>query len=426
MPDQDDEYNEYDERPSTAPRRAAGALAHAHTHQHGPPPRASKRLRRLLLALLAPFILGTIAGLVILYPGGDLPISTYDSGTPIEGTITSASTGPCPQQGAPEAEPQPGTGQCVLVDVKLTEGAASGTTIRKFTPLTAATPRFAPGDPVVLAFGGGDATSADAYQIVDFQRGVPLLLLVGLFALAVLALGRWQGLRALTGLAISFGVIALFILPAILAGSNPLLVAIVGAGAIMFATLYLAHGFSARTSVAVLGTLLSLALIGAISALFSGFTRLTGLDQDTQTLIGSLGHGIDARGLLLAGVVIGAMGVLDDVTVTQASAIWELRAANTTLDWRRLYASGVRIGRDHVAAAVNTLVLAYAGAALPLLLYSAISGVGVGTILGSQGIAQEILRTLAGSIGIVAAVPVTTLLAALIVSREDMAHATNG
>lgn len=421
-----------EERPAQ-PRRKYGPTppaVHAHSHQHAPAQPASRRVRRLMFALVAPMVVATLAGLVLLYPGTDLPSSTFNSGTPTDGTITAASAGDCANPGDVEVDtgsPPPGPVQrCVTVKVRLTEGAASGKTITKVIPDSPGTPRFAAGDPVVLAYGGGDANSADAYQIVDFQRGMPLLLLVGLFALAVLALSRWKGVRALTGLALSFAVIALFILPAILAGEDPLLVAIVGAGAIMFATLYLTHGFSVRTSVAVLGTLISLGLIGVISAVFSGLTRLTGLDEDTTTLIGSLGHGIDARGLLLAGVVIGAMGVLDDVTVTQSSAVWELHGANSALGVRRLYAAGVRIGRDHVAAAVNTLVLAYAGAALPLMLYSAISGVGIGSILGSQGIAQEILRTLAGSIGIIAAVPVTTLLAALIVDRDDMARTTNG
>jgi uncharacterized membrane protein len=186
----------------------------------------------------------------------------------------------------------------------------------------------------------------------------------------------------------------------------------------MFVVLYLTHGLSARTSTAVLGTMVSLTLIGVLGALWAVFAKLTGIDEDTATLVGLLNHSIDTRGLLLAGVVIGALGVLDDITVTQTSAVWELRAANPSLTRRQLYAAALRIGRDHVASAVNTLVMAYAGAALPLLLYSSISGVGLGNILTSQSIAQEIVRTLVGSIGIVAAVPVTTALAAAVAAQE--------
>lgn len=408
-------------------------VGHAHSHEPAPP--ASARLRRLLFALLAPFALVTIAGLVVLYPGGELPTSKIDSGTPVSGTVTTASAGSCAQPGQVDVDTGDGNQapeqRCLTLDIELTDGPAAGSSIRKVEPIDPARPRFAPGDPVVLAFSGDDPANPGAYQLRDFQRGMPILALAGLFALAVLLLGRWQGARALVALALTFCVLAFFILPAILGGEDPLLAGIVGAGLIMFVTLYLTHGLSARTSVAVLGTLVSLVLIGLISAAFSGFARLTGLDEGSAFLIASLGHGVDTRGILLAGVVIGALGVLDDVTVTQASAVWELRRANESLGWRQLYGSALRIGRDHVASAVNTLVLAYAGAALPVLLYTSISGVGIGSIIGSQDIAQEILRTLAGSIGIIAAVPVTTMLAALIVSRENlsgssMTLATNG
>lgn len=400
-------------------------LEHAHVHAHAPAPPASPRLRQLLTVLLAPFLLATIVGVVLLWPSGGLPETTFNSGTPVDGTITAVATGPCTEPGEvsvdPGDEPPP---RCLTADVELTEGAAAGQSIRKVQPIQPSTPRFAAGDEIVLAYLGGDPAAEASYQIKDFQRRTALWLLGGLFALAVLALGRWQGLRALAGLGLTFVVIVLFMLPAILGGANPLLVAIAAAGVIMFVTLYLTHGVSARTSVAVLGTLVSLVLIGVISVVFSAFAKLSGIDEPTATLMGSLGHGIDTRGLLLAGVVIGALGVLDDVTVTQASAVWELRRANEQLGWRQLYGAALRIGRDHVASAVNTLFLAYAGAVLPVLLYSAISGVGLGSIISSQDIAQEILRTLAGSIGIIAAVPVTTVLAALVVNRERMTSAT--
>lgn len=396
---------------------------HSHAHSHEPAPPASPRLRRMLAGLLTPFLLAALAGLVLLWPAGASPESTIDSGTPVDGTVTAVATGSCAKPGDVTVETGPSKPERRCLTVELTDGEAAGRTIRKVLDLQPTTPRFAAGDDIVLAYTGGDVTDAGSYQIKDFQRGTALWLLGGLFALAVLALGRWQGLRALAGLGLTFVVIVLFMLPAILDGANPLLVAITAAGLIMFATLYLTHGFSARTSVAVLGTLVSLVLIGLISVVFSGLARLTGFDEPTSILIGSLGHGIDARGLLLAGLLIGALGVLDDVTVTQASAVWELRQANHDLTWRQLYSAGLRIGRDHVASGVNTLVLAYAGAALPVLLYTSISGVGLGSMLGSQDIAQEILRTLCGSIGIIAAVPVTTVLAALVVRREELSDA---
>ena len=194
--------------------------------------------------------------------------------------------------------------------------------------------------------------------------------------------------------------------------------AVVGSCLIMFVVLYLTHGLSARTSTAVLGTLLSLALIGVLGAAFSAAARLTGLDDQTSNLIATLGTGVDARGLLLAGVIIGALGVLDDVTVTQTSAVWELRRANPQLGAGALFTAAMRIGRDHVASAVNTLVLAYAGASLPLLLLFTLSGRALGEVVTAQDVATEVVRTLVGSIGLVASVPITTALAALVASRE--------
>ncbi|TNC22217.1 YibE/F family protein [Amycolatopsis alkalitolerans] len=404
-------------------RRRAPATGHGHGHGHGPAAPASRRVRRLLAWLLIPIAAAAVAGMIVLYPWGKAkPAGAYEQGVPVRGTIVTALSGPClaPGQVQVGSEPQPGQKPCLTTDVQLTDGAAAGTSIKLIVPIEPSTPRFSAGDKVVLSYNGGDAKDPSSYQIVDFQRGVPLVLLAALFAVAVVVLGRWQGVAALGALVMSFVVLVLFVLPSILAGENPLLVAIVGAGVIMFVALYVTHGLSARTSVAVLGTMASLALIGVLSVIFSVAASLTGLDDETSTLIGTLGHGIDARGLLLAGIVIGALGVLDDVTVTQTSAVWELRRANPDLGWRELYRSALRIGRDHVGSAVNTLVMAYAGAALPVMLYSSLSGVGLGAILSSQDVAEEIVRTLAGSVGIVAAVPVTTVLAALIASRETV------
>jgi uncharacterized membrane protein len=215
------------------------------------------------------------------------------------------------------------------------------------------------------------------------------------------------------------------VVPSLLAGSDPVAVAVVGAGLIMFIVLYVTHGVSARTSTAVVGTLVSLGLIGLLGLAFTAFGKLTGLDADTGNLVALLGHGIDARGLLLAGTIIGALGVLDDVTVTQTSAVWELRRANPSLGFRELYAAGSRIGRDHLASVVNTLVMAYAGAALPLLLTFALSGRTLSEILTAQEVAQEIVRTLVGSIGLVAAVPITTALAAWVANHEPPPTSTS-
>ncbi|RSM64604.1 YibE/F family protein [Kibdelosporangium aridum] len=371
-------------------------------------------MRRLLTWLLLPFAIASLVGVVLLYPTGDTPSPANGQQQPVRGEVIAASFGAC-DGGVQVGTPDPA---CLVITVRMSDGPAPGREITSRSPNEPSTPRFAVGDKVVLAYAGGDPAVGDSYRVVDFQRGLPLAVLAALFAVAILVLGRYQGFAALIALGLSFVILLLFVLPAILSGENPLLVAVAGAGLIMFVALYLTHGFSARTSTAVLGTMISLVLIGTLGALFSAVTKLTGLDEDTALLLGTLGHGLDTRGLLLAGLVIGALGVLDDVTVTQASAVWELRRANPLLSWRELYAAGLRIGRDHVSSAVNTLAMAYAGAALPVLLFSYLSGAGLGTILSSQSIAQEIVRTLVGSIGLVACVPVTTLVAALIASRE--------
>ncbi|OJY39191.1 MAG: hypothetical protein BGP03_01975 [Pseudonocardia sp. 73-21] len=381
---------------------------HGHGHGHTPAAPAGRRVRLFIAALLVPCAIATLVGLAVLWPTAAAPAA--NSGTPVHGRITATKVSEC--------SPGSGDNGCLALVVHMTDGPLPGRDLAQLVPVEPSTPRYAVGDEIVLSFSGGNPDDPGSYSVVDFERGASLWWLAGLFAAAVLVLGRWRGLAALVALGLSFVVLIVFVLPAILQGHNPLAVAIVGACLIMFVVLYLTHGPSARTSTAVLGTLVSLALIGALSYGFSVASELTGLDEQTSTLIQSLGTAVDARGLLLAGMVIGALGVLDDVTVTQTSAVWELRRADPTMSARGLFASAMRIGRDHVSSAVNTLVLAYAGASLPLLLLFTLSGRGLGDVITSQDVATEVVRTLVGSIGLVASVPITTALAALVASRE--------
>jgi uncharacterized membrane protein len=366
-------------------------------------------VRLFIAALLVPCALATLVGLGVLWPTAAAP-GAPDSGTPVHGRITATKVSEC--------TPGSGDNGCLALVIHLADGPLPGRDLAQIVPVEPSTPRYAVGDEVVLSYSGGNPDDPGSYSVVDFQRGASLWWLAGLFAAAVLVLGRWRGLAALVALALSFVVLTVFVLPAILQGHNPLAVAIVGACLIMFVVLYLTHGPSARTSTAVLGTLASLALIGALSYGFTVASRLTGIDEQTSTLIQSLGTAVDTRGLLLAGIVIGALGVLDDVTVTQTSAVWELRRADPTMGARGLFTAAMRIGRDHVSSAVNTLVLAYAGASLPLLLLFTLSGRSLGEVVTSQDVATEVVRTLVGSIGLVASVPITTALAALVAGRE--------
>jgi uncharacterized membrane protein len=370
-------------------------------------------VRIVIAALLVPCALATLVGLVVMWPSGGPPTTARPvTQEPVRAEVTATRATDCTDGS--------GDGGCVAVIVHMADGPRAGRDLVQVVPVEPGSPQFAVGDQVVLGWSGADPDDPGSYQIVDFQRGPPIFWLAVVFAAAVLVLGRWQGLAALAALVLSFAVLLWFVMPAILAGHDPLSVAIVGSCLIMFAVLYLTHGPSARTSTAVLGTLLSLALIGGLAAAFAAMAKLTGLDDQSQNLIATLGGAVDARGLLLAGVVIGALGVLDDVTVTQTSAVWELHRADPALGTRELFTAAMRIGRDHVSSAVNTLVLAYAGASLPLLLLFSLSGRALGDVVTTQDVATEVVRTLVGSIGLVASVPITTALAAVVASQEKI------
>ncbi|MEW1912988.1 YibE/F family protein [Kitasatospora sp. NPDC085895] len=390
-------------------------------HAHGPAAPVSAHLRKVIAAVLVPFAAAVVVGLIVLWPGGVPPHERTGVGFDQQvqhGTVTKVEELPCSS-----INPQD-KGTCQQSTVKVTTGPDKG---RTFTTVVhpAELRRFEAGEDVVLSYSPG-APPELQYTVIDVGRDVPMALLAGLFALAVLVVGRWRGLTALIALAISFAVLSLFILPAILHGSDPLLVAVVGASAIMLVALYLCHGLSARTSVAVLGTLISLALIGVLGAVFTNWAHLTGNTSEETGLVHDLYPNIEIRGLLLAGFIIGSLGVLDDVTVTQTSAVWELHQADPAMGARGLYRAGLRIGRDHIASTVNTLVLAYAGAALPLLLLFSIAHRDFLSVATSELVSEEIARTLVGSIGLVASVPVTTVLAALIAAADHPEGADGG
>jgi uncharacterized membrane protein len=250
-----------------------------------------------------------------------------------------------------------------------------------------------------------------AVNYYDRNRGLLLLAVTAGFALAVVALGRLRGFAALIGLAISVLVLIGFIVPSIIAGEDAVLVALVGGGAIALVSLYLAHGYTPLTHVAAVGAFSALALATALSWLVVEAAELSGLASEEAFYLLTIPD-LDLSGLVLAGIVLGAIGALDDVTVTQASAVWEVGQANPELSQKALFESGLRIGRDHIASTVNTLLLAYAGAAMPLLILFSLSGLPLGVVASSEVVAVEIIRTLVGSIGLVAAVPITTWLAA--------------
>lgn len=386
---------------------------HSHDLTDGPD-LAPPGIRRALYALLGALAAATAIAMGLLWPDGDteVRIDTGFTAELVDATVTRVELVPCSGVGdAAEV-------RCRLVTSQVTSGSTAGETATFELFPSAANPRIERGDRIVLSHIA-DAPPELAYQFADIQRSGPMLWLVAVFVVAVVALARTKGLRALLGVGVSLVVIVSFLLPALLAGRSPILLALVAASAIAFLALGLTHGLNERTAVALLGTLAALGLTGLLAQVFVGATRLTGLASEEATLLQASSGLIDFQGLLLAGILIGALGVLDDVTVTQVSAVWELKRADPSFGPVELYRRAVRIGRDHIASVVNTLVLAYAGAALPLLLLFSQASRSFGDVVTGEAVAVEVVRTLVGSIGLVAAVPMTTALAAVVIGRTS-------
>lgn len=273
-----------------------------------------------------------------------------------------------------------------------------------------AQPRVSVGDNVKLSVYD-NATGMPVYVLTDFQRNLPLLLMGLLTAAVVIAVARWRGFAALVGVGLTGAGLLGFVLPALLDGRSPVLVALTGAGALLPVLLYLAHGFSARTSSALAGTLLALCLCAGLSVLSVHLTQINGLSNEDAVTLRGFDTRLDITQLLICGFIIGALGALNDVTITQASAVWELSDSGATP--RESYRRAMRIGRDHIASSVYTLVFAYAGSALPLLLFVSVLNLPITQVASSNLIAIELVRTMVGTSGLVAAVPLTTAVAAL-------------
>ncbi len=379
-------------------------------HSHRAPSTALGRtpswVRWLLAAVIAPLAGATIVALVVMWPSGDLELT--GPGADVErARATVLDVGPCHLD-------VPG---CLAGTVELRSGPGAPGTVQAMLPYGERAPEVAPGDDVVLSYVAA-APEGEQYVFQEFDRTRPLLWLALLFAASVLVLSRWRGVGSLLSLGFSLVLIVVFTLPAVMEGAAPLPVAVVTAAAIMLVTLYLSHGFTAATSVAMIGTLCALALIGVLGMVFTSVGHFTGLMDEGSQFISTSASQVDVlRGLLLAGLVIGALGVLDDVTVTQTWAVWELADAEPGASTRSLFVRAMRIGRSHVASTVNTLVLAYVGATLPMLLVFSALDVPFGVAISQELVAQEVVRGLVGGLGIVAAVPITTAVAALVAGR---------
>jgi uncharacterized membrane protein len=379
--------------------------------------------RWMAIALLAVGVATSVA-LVVLWPHG----SVRAPGTMViaSGAIEAATVVAVIQESCP-IESRPG---CRRVEIRLEEGARKGRVSSLMLPGDEATPRLSPGDhirvtPTTPSIGGvpddllseNDPTQAP-YSFVDYRRGSALLWLFLAFAALVLVLGRRIGALSLLGAAAGLLLVTKFVAPAILHGSSPIVVALTGAFAAMFASIVPLYGIGAKSLASLAGTAVSLATIGVLAVIGVHLAHITGTASEDATLIRSLGGGrLSLQGLAIAGILVGALGVLNDVTVSQASTVLALRRANPAQSARRLYLSAMEVGRDHLGATVNTLVFAYAGASLPLLLVFSSQAITFGDAVNREIVAAEIVATLVGSLGLIAAVPLTTLAATVLAVR---------
>lgn len=387
----------------------------AHSHAHGDGAlRVPPELNRRLWLTVLPVAVVVLVGLVALWPRGAGPnlSSVFGGQQVIKAAVVAVESDFCVGS-APESNDT-----CQFIRVRLRGGAHKGDVVKLEAGDNPDLPPINIGDNVMV--GETNDGHTRSYYFADYDRDFPMLILVGLFVGASIAFGRMGGVRALAALVASLAALVWFVIPSVLDGHSPIAVAVVGSAFIMLVVLYVTGGLNTQSTVAVLGTMASLALIAGLAWFFVQATKLTGLADENAAFLNAAAAQINLQGLLLGGIIIGSLGVLDDMTVTQVSAVWELRRANADYDTVALYRAAERVGRDHIASTINTLVLAYAGASLPLLIYFTQSDLHLRQILTSEVIAMELVRTLVGSIGLIASVPITTLLAAYVVTRPHV------
>ena len=408
-------------------------MAHSHSHSHslsGPSP-VGPLAAKVVVGLLVATGVAVLIGAALLWPTGgkaDIPLPFQNAAggavTTESGRVLSSSTAPCGSPsagGVLTADPLPApadTGtDCVRTLIAIESGPNQGArTLIEFGG-GPGQPRLAAGDDIRVS-RQVDELGTTTYAFYDYERTWPLVALAAVFAVVVVAVARWRGFRAPVGIAVASGVLVVFLLPALRDGAAAVPVALVASAAILYAVIYLAHGVSLRTSAALLGTLASLLLAAALSWAAIELAHLTGLSEDTNNEVAAYLGNVSITGLLLAGFIIGSLGVLNDVTVTQASTVFELAALGDGATRRDVFVGAMRVGRDHIASTVYTLVLAYAGSALPLLLLFSVANRSLGDVLTSESVAIEIARSAVGGIALALSVPLTTGIAAVLAAPQ--------
>ncbi|MCX5042045.1 YibE/F family protein [Aldersonia sp. NBC_00410] len=394
-----------------------------HGHGHTGPIEIGPNAARIVVGTVVALGVLVLAGLIVLWPSKqtvDIPLPFQNAAggavTTEAGTVVEQSIGPCGSPstgrvfgGAPTPPPI-SSYDCTRSVIKIETGPNAGTkTLFEIAP-GPGQPDLQAGDHIRVV-RQTDPTGATLYAFDDYARGFPLLAIVVVFAVVVIAVARWRGLRALLGLLFTFAVVVKFLLPALLDGQPAIPVALVAGGMILYVVLYLAHGVSLRTSSALLGTLAAMLLAAVLSYVTIRMTQLTGLSEEQNTNVATYLEHVSITGLLLAGFIIGSLGVLNDVTITQASAAFELASLDPDSSRRNVFAAAMRVGRDHIASTVYTLVFAYAGGALPLLLLFSVAGRSVNDVLTGDAVAIEIVRSSVGGIALALSVPLTTGIA---------------
>ncbi|WP_421733539.1 YibE/F family protein [Cellulomonas sp.] len=389
------------------------------THRH---PRDWPPATRALALILGPLLLAAVVAMALTWPQDADPVGQRAGLVDVDvehvtAQVTGTRTEQCQstiEDRLPDGS-QPDQVQCLRVLATVTSGAQAGAAIEVWATATVTAADLRDGTRIVVQHYPAADGAPEVWAWSDFARGVPLATLALAFVLVTALVAGWRGLRAIAGLVIAFVVLWQYVLPGLIAGEDAVVLALSASAVIMAIVLYLAHGFSLRTSTALLGTLTGLVLVGALGALGAHAAHLSGATSEEDFRLAALlgDNGAAAlRGVFLCGVVLAGLGVLNDVTITQASAVWELRAADPGASWRRLFTGGMRIGRDHIASTIYTIAFAYAGASLPVLLLLQIYGLPLAQTLTGGEFAQEIVRTLAGAMGLILAIPFTTAIAA--------------
>jgi len=274
-----------------------------------------------------------------------------------------------------------------------------------------AIPPFEVGERVEVYFAPGPSNARE-YVVADWVRRPALAWLVGLFLVVSVVVARFKGLRAFLATGASLAIVIGFIVPRIVSGADPVAISLVGVGGILVLAIYFVHGVSWSTTAALVGTFLAALVTMALGIAFSDAAHLTGYGSEDAAMIAASSPQVALRGLMLAGLLIGALGALTDITIVQAAVVRELAHVDPSFGIRTLYGRGMRVGLDHIGSLVNTLVLAYTGVALPLLVLLSQGEFGFARALNLELIAAEVVHTLVGSVGLILAVPLTTVIAA--------------